>query len=303
VTTVVAAIIERNGRILICRRSATQPHPLKWEFPGGKVEPGEEPRAALARELREELAIEARVGSRISGYEYCYPGRKPIRLVFYRVDGFEGEPRNLVFDSFTWEVPSRLPDYDFLEGDVVFLTSLQGGARTVSYTEKMVKMVEPAGNEFLAQLENKSKRVSYFFRTMANRPDVLKNFVPLYGAIMGRGSVELRVKELVYLTCSYANECAYCTAAHVASGTKAGVTEEEMRALQTQQDHEFSEPERAAIRYALELTQTADAAESRAALQEHFGNEQIVELTLVAAMANFTNRFNNGLQINPEPLE
>jgi len=173
-----------------------------------------------------------------------------------------------------------------------------------SYTEGMataIKLVEPAGNEFLAELEKKSNRANHFFRTMANRPDVLKNFVPFYGAIMGPGPVERRIKELVYLTVSYANECAYCTAAHTASGRKAGITEEEMRALQTEQDHGFSAPERAAIQYARELTQTADGEDTRDALYEHFNDEQIVEITLVAALANFTNRFNNGLSLQPEP--
>ena len=130
--------------------------------------------------------------------------------------------------------------------------------------------------------------------------EVLKNFPPLYGAIMGPGSVERRIKELVYLTCSYANECAYCTAGHRATGAKAGIREEEFEAIQTEQDHGFSEPERAAILYARELTQTADAEEARATLLDHFTGEQVVESTLVAAMANFTNRFNNGLGILPE---
>ena len=161
-------------------------------------------------------------------------------------------------------------------------------------------MVDPAQNEFLAGLEAKSKQPSPFFRAMANRPEVLKNFVPFYGAIMGPGAVERRIKELVYLTCSYANECAFCTSAHVAAGKKAGITEDEMRALQTEQDHSFNEAERAAILYARELTQTASADDSRATLQEHYNDEQIVEITLVAAMANFTNRFNNGLVIMPQ---
>jgi len=163
-----------------------------------------------------------------------------------------------------------------------------------------IKMVDPAQNEFLASLEAKSKQPSPFFRAMANRPEVLKNFVPFYGAIMGPGSVERRIKELVYLTCSYANECAFCTSSHVAAGKKAGITDDEMRALQTEQDHSFSEPERAAIQYARELTQTAADDDSRDALLEHFSDEQVVEITLVAAMANFTNRFNNGLNILPE---
>lgn len=163
-----------------------------------------------------------------------------------------------------------------------------------------IKLIEPQNNEFLADLERKSNRANHFFRTMAHRPDVLKNFVPLYGAIMGPGSVDRRTKELVYLTVSYANECPYCLSAHTGPGRKAGIAEEEMRAIQTEQDHGFSEPERAAIRYARELTRDAAADESREALYEHFNDEQIVELTLVAAMANFTNRFNNGLGIQPE---
>jgi uncharacterized peroxidase-related enzyme len=163
-----------------------------------------------------------------------------------------------------------------------------------------IKLIDPAQNETLASLEAKSKQPSPFFRAMAHRPEVLKNFPPFYGAIMGPGSVGRRIKELVYLTCSYANECTFCTAAHLAGGKKAGITDEEIKALQTEQDHRFSEAERAAVRYARELTQTAAADESRDNLLEHFSNEQVVEITLVAAMANFTNRFNNALQIMPE---
>ena len=160
--------------------------------------------------------------------------------------------------------------------------------------------MDPTQNEFLAQLESKSGRPNHFFRTMANRPEVLKNFVPLYGAIMGHGPVDRRTKELVYLAVSFANECAYCSASHMASGKKAGITEEEMTALRTEQEQAFSAAERAAIRYARELTREADGRDTRDDLNEYFSSEQIVELTLVAAMANFTNRFNNGLDLQPE---
>lgn len=163
-----------------------------------------------------------------------------------------------------------------------------------------IKPVEPAQNAFLAELERKIGRPSNMYRAMAHRPEVLERFVPIYKAVMGPGSVDRRVKELVYLTVSYANECPYCTAGHIATGKRAGISEEEMRALQTDQDHGFSDPERAAIRYARELTQTAAADDTSDALTEHFNTEQIVEITLVAAMASFTNRFNNGLGIQPE---
>jgi uncharacterized peroxidase-related enzyme len=163
-----------------------------------------------------------------------------------------------------------------------------------------IKLVEPDQNEFLADLESRSRKPSPFFRAMAHRPEVLKNFVPLYSAIVGHGAVDRRIKELVYLTCSYANECAFCTASHAASSKKAGITEAELRAIQTEQDQEFAEAERAAIRYARELTQDAAADDTRAVLLQHFTDEQVVEITLVAAMANFTNRFNNGLEVRPE---
>ena len=73
-----------------------------------------------------------------------------------------------------------------------------------------------------------------------------------------------------------------------------------MRALQTEQDHGFNGPERTAIRYARELTREATATDTAGELYEHFNDEQVVEITLVAAMANFTNRFNNGLGLQPE---
>jgi uncharacterized peroxidase-related enzyme len=165
----------------------------------------------------------------------------------------------------------------------------------------IIPLIEPAQNEFLAELERKGKRENHFFRMMARKPEVLKSFVPLYGAIMGPGATDWRTKELVYLTVSFANQCAYCTAAHKASAKKAGITEEEIRAIEIQQYQDFTEPERAAIRYARELTDEAAATETGHGLFSHFNDEQIIEITLVAAMANFTNRLNNGLGLQPEP--
>ncbi|MEO7650064.1 MAG: (deoxy)nucleoside triphosphate pyrophosphohydrolase [Bryobacteraceae bacterium] len=123
-TTVVAAIIVREGRVLICRRLPDAPHGGKWEFPGGKLEPGEDLAGALRRELSEELDIRATIGAEITRYEFQYPGRRPILLVFFDVREFDGEPRNRVFSEIKWEPPQRLPDYDFLEGDVDFVQRL-----------------------------------------------------------------------------------------------------------------------------------------------------------------------------------
>ena len=120
-TTVVAAVIEQQGRILICQRRRGQPHELKWEFPGGKLEPDETPEDALRRELREELAIEAVPDTEITRYEFAYPDCPPILLIFFRVTRFTGRLQNLVFERMLWETRDRLPEYDFLEGDLDFI--------------------------------------------------------------------------------------------------------------------------------------------------------------------------------------
>jgi 8-oxo-dGTP diphosphatase len=123
-TTVVAAIIEREQKILVCQRKADGAHALKWEFPGGKVETDESLEGALTRELREELGIEARIGSEINRYEFAYPGKNPILLVFFGVAEVEGVIENRVFERIEWSARERLPSYDFLEGDFDFVREL-----------------------------------------------------------------------------------------------------------------------------------------------------------------------------------
>lgn len=118
---VVAAILEREGRILVGQRRPDQSHPLKWEFPGGKVEPGETPPQALARELQEELAIRGAEGREIARYQYTYPGKPPILLLFFQVIGFQGELQNLIFHDLQWVPHDRLAALDFLEGDIEFV--------------------------------------------------------------------------------------------------------------------------------------------------------------------------------------
>ncbi len=126
---VVAGIIERQGRVLICRRNARQQHPLQWEFPGGKVEPGETTAQALARELEEELGIRGAMGAEITRYEFAYPGKAPVELVFLRVLKYSGEPQNLIFEEMRWEPPASLAAFDFLEGDRDFIRAFsQTGA-------------------------------------------------------------------------------------------------------------------------------------------------------------------------------
>jgi uncharacterized peroxidase-related enzyme len=163
-----------------------------------------------------------------------------------------------------------------------------------------LKLVDPSENEFLASLEARAKQANPFFRAMAHRPEVLKNFPPFYSAVVGPGSVARRVKVLVYLACSYANTCPFCVASNLPGARKAGITEEEIRAVETEEDSAFPPAERAAIAYARELTRTAHAETTRSELRAHYTDEQIVEITLVIGISNLTNRFNNGLEILPE---
>jgi len=126
---VVAGVIERDGLILVCQRKAGDRHGLKWEFPGGKVERDEEPRDALRRELREELGIEPVIGAEMARYDYQYPGRSPIRLLFFRVESFTGTPKNRVFEAIDWAERQTLPSIDFLDGDIDFVRRLANGTR------------------------------------------------------------------------------------------------------------------------------------------------------------------------------
>jgi uncharacterized peroxidase-related enzyme len=163
-----------------------------------------------------------------------------------------------------------------------------------------VKLVDPSENEFLASLEARAKQANPFFRAMAHKPEVLKNFPPLYTAVVGPGAVPRRVKVLVYLASSYTNTCPFCIASNLPGGRKAGITEDEIRALEAGQDDVFPPAERAAIAYARELTRTAHADATTAELRAHYTDEQIVEITLVIGISNLTNRFNNALGILPE---
>lgn len=126
-TTVVAGLIERDGQILICQRRAGQQHPLKWEFPGGKVEAGEDPTEALRRELNEELGIEIEASDEITRFDYQYPDRDPILLIFFRVRRYSGGIINRIFAEIRWAAPAELPQFDFLEGDIAFVRQLAAG--------------------------------------------------------------------------------------------------------------------------------------------------------------------------------
>ena len=128
---VVAALILRgegpSREIFICQRRAGQPMGLKWEFPGGKIEPGETSEEALARELSEELDIAATIGDRITTIRHTYRNGGAIEIEFFLVREFQGEPVNRIFQQMLWSSFASLPTYDFLAADLNLIRDLADG--------------------------------------------------------------------------------------------------------------------------------------------------------------------------------
>ena len=124
---VTAGVIVDGGRVLVCQRPAGGDHPGKWEFPGGKVEPGESLADGLRRELREELGIEATVGRVLWETRHQYPGRSPFVLTFLLVSSYRGALANLAFAAMCWTTAGQLGTFDFLEGDRVFVEAVDRG--------------------------------------------------------------------------------------------------------------------------------------------------------------------------------
>ena len=122
---VVGGLIYQNEKILICQRKEEGDHPLKWEFPGGKLKDNENNQEALKRELKEELSIE--INEMIYFDEYLYEYKKLskiLKLVFFQIFQFEGEIQNKVHQQLKWIDISKLGDYDFLEGDLKIINKL-----------------------------------------------------------------------------------------------------------------------------------------------------------------------------------
>jgi 8-oxo-dGTP diphosphatase len=122
---VVAAVVRRGDTILVTRRPDRPGKPGQWEFPGGKVEPGESEPEALAREIREELGCEVAVGPLLLRHAHAYADLE-VELAFHRcVLLAEAEPRTLGVAAFAWARLGTLATYDFLEADRAVLAELE----------------------------------------------------------------------------------------------------------------------------------------------------------------------------------
>jgi len=124
---VVAALIVKDGKILACQRTRHQSMPLKWEFPGGKIEEGEQPRDALRRELDEELGIDATIGDEVVHTRHEYKNGNVVELFFFVVYEFKGEIENRIFRDMQWLERGELPSFDFLEADLKLVSDLAAG--------------------------------------------------------------------------------------------------------------------------------------------------------------------------------
>ncbi len=123
---VVAGVIRRDdGQLLITQRLADDTLGGYWEFPGGKVDPGEELKAALHRELREEIGVETEIGAEIHHIVHAYPDRD-VRLYFYDVRILSGEPQKLEVADLRWVTTDELMNYQFPDADRPLLNQLRG---------------------------------------------------------------------------------------------------------------------------------------------------------------------------------
>lgn len=124
---VVAGLIIQQGKLLVCQRTRHQTMPLKWEFPGGKIEEGEQPRDALRRELEEELGIDATIGNEVARIQHVYPNGGTVELRFFEVRQYRKEIENRIFKDIQWASPLDLPKFDFLEADLTLVNDLAAG--------------------------------------------------------------------------------------------------------------------------------------------------------------------------------
>ena len=126
-TDVVAALIWRGDRFLICQRPAHKARGLLWEFVGGKVEPGEKKAQALVRECREELDITVEPGEVYLELVHEYPDLT-VRLTLFHAAVAEGEPRPLEHNDLRWITPAETGDYDFCPADEEILKRIRRDA-------------------------------------------------------------------------------------------------------------------------------------------------------------------------------
>jgi uncharacterized peroxidase-related enzyme len=160
----------------------------------------------------------------------------------------------------------------------------------------------PVARRIFDSIEKGGGTVSNLLRMLAHKPDVLRAYNQLSGAVWAEGALSARIKELAYLRVSILNGCEYWTRSHTASGKRRGLTDDQIAALKEpggrRREDLFTDEERAVLRYT-ELLTTRSGNVDQGDLDDlgrHLSEEQIIELALTIATANWTNRVNDGLR-------
>ena len=123
-TEVAVGVLRKNNRILICQRKQGGRYALKWEFPGGKLELGESVEQCLRRELQEELSIDIHSIERIHTEAAYYEDGGMFNVAYCFVSGFDGEPKNNIFEQIRWVTTDELKEMDLLNGNKPFVEKL-----------------------------------------------------------------------------------------------------------------------------------------------------------------------------------
>jgi uncharacterized peroxidase-related enzyme len=139
------------------------------------------------------------------------------------------------------------------------------------------------------------------YRAFAHRPWLLTTMDAHFAAVMGSGSVALKLKELLALQTSLVNECRYCASFHTLLAERTGATKEQIASLLDFEAGPYTEKEKAALRFGLQMTRDANRVSDSvfAALRAHFDEGEIVEIAAVVGLFAYFNRFNNAFALEP----
>jgi uncharacterized peroxidase-related enzyme len=171
----------------------------------------------------------------------------------------------------------------------------------VTYIEETTTE-DPVIREAFERMRRKRGKVTNIYKALAHKPGILAPMGPFVAAVQQPDELDAKLKERIILRVSILNRSAYCTHAHEQISAKMGFTPREIAEMRDPDTADLRDDERAALAYAQELTLSpGDIAEGTfAALRRHFSESQIVEITMIAALYNMINRFNEALKLDPE---
>jgi uncharacterized peroxidase-related enzyme len=160
----------------------------------------------------------------------------------------------------------------------------------------------PVVQEAFERMRLKRGKVTNIYKACAHKPEILATMGPFVAAVQRPDELDPKLKERIILRVSMLNQSAYCTHAHVQISAKMGFTQDEIAEMDEPATAQISESEKAALKYAEEMTLSPGNIQDRTyeELASHFSESQIVEITAIAALYNMINRFNEALKLDPE---